>query len=177
MAMINLLSPQYKKQLQEEQRFRFVAIFGFSIFVFLICFVLMLVALRLYVSNQIQTEKFFTTIPPKELALQNQTVQSLKQANADFSALSKLYEKRFSPTTILEHTINDLPSDISLQDIEVSSAGVSLKGFAPTRNSLLNFRKALEADSLFKSVLFPLTNLATEQNIAFTIQMQFQTIK
>lgn len=175
--MINLLPPAYKKELQEEQRFRLLLVWAFSLCVFLICFMLMLVVLRLYLKTQVRSEKFFTAIPQKELAVQNQIIANLKQTNTNFSALSRLYAKRLSPATILSHLEKDLPLDLSLVDLEMSFSGISLQGFAPTRDSLLTFRKNLEADSLFNAIDFPLTNIATEQNITFTIQMQLQANK
>ncbi|MBI1984835.1 MAG: hypothetical protein HYS60_01845, partial [Candidatus Wildermuthbacteria bacterium] len=54
--MINLLPPQYKKELALEETFRLCVILGVSIFVFLLSLALMLFALRVYFQGQIVSQ-------------------------------------------------------------------------------------------------------------------------
>lgn len=169
--MINLLPPQYKKELALQETFRLLLVLAVSFLIFLVCFILMLSVVRIYVKGQIQSEKFLLELPQKDLKASKDRSQELKQANADFATLLNFYKKRLSPTTTFEHISADLPLDVSLASLSISSSGIVLEGFAPTRELLLTFRGNLQGDSFFQNIDFPLTNLVNSRNINFSIRM------
>ncbi len=172
--MINLLPPQYKKELKLQESFRLLVVLGVSFLIFLICFILMLLVVRIYVKGQIQSEKFLLELPKKDLEASKVRSQELKQANANFSTLLNFYKKRLSPAPIFEHISRDLPLDVSLGSFTVSASGIVLEGFAPTRELLLAFRGNLQGDSFFQNIDFPLTNLVNSRNINFSIRMNIK---
>lgn len=169
--MINLLPPSYKEELEQEKSFRLLVVLGISFFIFLICFMLMLFALRIYLKDQIESEKLLSFLSAKELQSQVHAGQNLLNANNDFTALFELYQKRLSFSLIADHIANDLPQDIFLENLDISSSGVVLSGFAPKRDTLFAFKEKLGQDSLFQNINFPLSNLVNAQNINFSIRM------
>jgi len=85
------------------------------------------------------------------------------------------FEDSSSITSIIvASALSHKPEGIFLKSIflESTSEGVSLSvgGVARSRGELTRFVSALEEDPLFREVTFPVSNLAKENNINFTIQ-------
>lgn len=160
--MINLLPPQYKKGLAYQETLRLILALGISFLIFLICFILMLSVIRIYMKGQIQGGGIET---------KKSNSRELTQTNAEFSTLLNFYKKRLSPTSVFDHVSLDLPSEVSLSSLSIAPSGIVIEGFAPTRESLLNFRKNLGQDSFFKTIDFPIANLVNAFDINFSIRM------
>jgi Tfp pilus assembly protein PilN len=78
-----------------------------------------------------------------------------------------------SRSVINEIILNKMP-DMKITQISYDSATktgktITLRGIAPSRERLLQFRKALEDDSAFKKVDLPISNFVKGSNISFSI--------
>lgn len=172
--MINLLPLEYKKDFQREETFRLILILTICIGVFLSSVTLLSIAVRLYAQGKIQEERFRSTIPQGELEARKRIVKDMTSANENFSALSKFYTNRASSLILFDHLQNDVPLLVSLNSFSFSGLSMTLEGFAPTRDMLLEFRQNLQNDSLFEDVNFPLSNLAISENIHFSLQVKIR---
>ncbi len=175
--MINLLPPEYKKELNLEEKFRLSMILGICIFVFLVSLALMLATIRIYLAGQIQEEKFFSSLSTKVTQTNVLVSQDIRNTNTNFSRLLQFYKRRPLVSTTIDHISQDLPFDISLDTLDISSSAVSLQGFSPTRDTLLVFRNNLLKDTTFSNIDFPISNLVNEANIHFVIRMSVKTQK
>ncbi len=79
--------------------------------------------------------------------------------------------KRFSPSLLFESIIRDTPPTLRLEALRVHPEGkeLTIRGFAPTRSSLLTFLANLQKDSLIAKASSPVANLIKETDITFSI--------
>lgn len=82
---------------------------------------------------------------------------------------------------VIQRILLDKKSDLLLTNfqIERSSAtstvgDMTVEGIAGTRESLLDFKKRLEADSTFTAIDLPLSDLAKNKNIFFTLRLKIK---
>ncbi|MEQ1561592.1 MAG: PilN domain-containing protein, partial [Nitrospira sp.] len=64
-------------------------------------------------------------------------------------------------------------NSISFTTVSTSTANISLSGVSGTREALVAFAKSLENTKSFKKVNLPVSNLAKDKNISFSITMTF----
>ena len=65
--MINLLPPEYKKELSKEEQFKIVLTLGIFVLLFLFCFSLILLSIEIYVSGQFEIGKQLIQRSQKEM--------------------------------------------------------------------------------------------------------------
>lgn len=182
--MINLLPPQYKKELKGEEWFRLVLILGLLILLFFVCLSLSLLSIRVYVSGEIQTQQILVESQSKEGgALHRERIQ---EVNAIMAGISSLYAKRLSFVDILERISGALPSSAHLTAFtytplaksgenngeNAAKAQITLAGFAPRVEDLLEFRSKLEQDPLFGNFQFPHANWVRAADIDFSFTFE-----
>ena len=182
MIMINLLPPQQKNELASEERFKLSVIFGIVIFSFFISFVLILFALKFYLFGQLEIQSIFLEQKIAANPQIGQLEKEMNDSNRTIADLASFYGKEYSLTGILDEIIRTVPSEINLNSLSFQPAGegqykakLSLSGFSPTRESLLEFKKNLESKEFFKEVSFPSSIWVEPVNIVFTVN--FKTTK
>lgn len=170
--MINLLPPEQKKELLEEERLRIILILGTVIIAFLICLTLILLALRISFSADFQLEESYFKEKERELEVINiqELEQKIKDYNLSLSKLENFYKNQFHLTEILEKIFVTVPDNSYLTSIgfDAQTLTISLNGFSPDRQTLLQFKENLEKSNLFKEVDFPQNNWLESVNINFS---------
>lgn len=166
--MINLLSPQQKKEIIEEQRYRLFSILGVLAVLFLVVLSLALFSIKTYISGKAQSEKIL--IPAQ---LQGQEEQ-IREINEKLQKLNSFYGKQVSFSGILEKVSKILPRGIRLaslssETVKSGDSKISLQGFSPTRDLLLQLKKDLESESGFRDINFPPSNWVKAENIDFSV--------
>ncbi len=168
--MINLLPPQYKKELRGEERFRLVLILGMLLITFFICLSLSLLSIRVYVSGEIQTQQIVVESQRKEAG--ELRLQDIRKLNEEARGVSSFYEKRIIVSDIVERISNALPAGVYLDSLGYAPKKIILKGFALKTEDLLQIRTSLEQDSLFKNFQFPPSNWVRAENIDFSFDFE-----
>lgn len=97
----------------------------------------------------------------------------LKEAQQKLEILSPEYEK-VSIRTIFDTTISYKPSTVALtgliyQKDDKGNIKIIINGVADRRDDLLMFSQDLKKDALFDDVELPVSNLAKDRNIKFTL--------
>ena len=178
--MFNLLPNQSKKIILKDYLVRRYSII-FMIIVFVqVWFVVLLLP-------SLVTSYF----KEKDLSYQVELIKE-SDVSKDASVISDLiistntklsfYENDFSYPQIipiLENLLSYKSSLVKFTDFMYeassnSSAKISIRGNASTRDSLVSFVQKIEESGLFKEVDLPISNLAKDRNIDFAINLYFE---
>ncbi len=98
----------------------------------------------------------------------------LSSAGALISAISSSVSPPLSPAILRVASLR--PKGIKITSFDISSAGplsaaLTINGTAATRDDLVTFKNVLEGDSVFSNVEEPISDLASAENIQFSMQM------
>jgi len=175
--MINLLPPQYKAELKEEESWKLVLILEILVLIFLICLALILFSVKIFISGQLEAQKIL--LLQKEKKFEESQIQSLEGkiiiSNQTLSKLNSFYQDQTNLTEILEKISETLPLETYLTILNLDPAQISLSGFSPTREILLEFKKNLEQEELLGEIYFPPSNWVKPTDIDFSVN--FKIIK
>lgn len=162
--MINLLPPREKEILLMEKKKRMVIILWALVLFFLICLILILFSIKIYLQTQVESQKILLLEARKEFEQSEfQNLQEgIKSANFTLGKLNSFYQEKIYFSEILERISKTLPAELYLTDLsavfspaEETGVNISLSGFAPTVETLLEFSKNLEKEKGFKDIHFP----------------------
>ncbi len=177
--MINLLSPKEKIVLIQEENQKLILILGIILFLALFCFALILLSIKIYISGELEAQKIFLEQKKLDSSSTQEIEQEIKDQDLSFSDLKTFYEKDFRKSEILERLSQKLPSSTYLTNFSLltkkeSELSVSLSGFSPDRDILLEFKKNLESEDMFQEVDFPPPNWVKPNDIEFSASFKVQ---
>jgi hypothetical protein len=175
--MFNALPEDLKKEIKKEYRLHRTLVTLFAVFFLQICF---LIAIFPTWANSYFKEKGLAT----QIEDMNNS-QSYQDADAVYSIIESTNLKLrvinvnlASPKVvpIVKQIISSRTSGISLSKLSFVATGgntavVSIEGVSKTRESLISYVSVLEKSKIFKTVDLPISNLADEKNIDFTINL------
>jgi len=177
--MINLLPPVEKGKLLLERKKRIIIILWALVLFFLVCLILILFSIKIYLRNQVESQKTFLVEAEKEF--EQSEIQDLRKrissVNLTLTKLNSFYQQKIYLSQILEKISQTLPSEAYLtnlsavfsSDEEEGNVRVSLSGFVSTRETLFEFKKNLEKESNFKEISFPPANWVAPFDINFFV--------
>lgn len=178
--MINLLSPKEKLILIQEENQKLILILGIILFLALLCFTLILFSIKIHISGELEAQKIFLEQKKFDSFSTQEIEQEIKHQNLSFSELKTFYEKDFRKSEILEKISQKLPSSTYLTNFYLSTKekesklSISLSGFSPDRDILLEFQKNLENEDMFQQVDFPPSNWVKPNNIDFSVSFKVE---
>src|SRR3989344_3256231 len=171
--MFVLLSEQNKKDLLRQYRLRITSTVAFlASTIFLISIALLLPSYFLLNAEKVrlegETENFSKHISKKNSEGLINTLNDIKSMVAlvvpeetkIFSTIKTILARR--PSSVLINSFRYTRGD-------GKESSLVLEGMAASRNSLISFSKNLKTDPLFKSVDLPISNLARESDVKFTM--------
>ncbi|MFC1629919.1 PilN domain-containing protein [Patescibacteria group bacterium] len=146
--MINLLPPDYKKEMAAEETKRLVMILGVLVFFSILSFTLALLAVKIYLSGQFDSQQVFLEIEKEKAVLKE--IEDLEKKvevfNEKLSRVDDFYNQRVSLAGTLNKVIDTIPEEIYLTGlVYTKEAGVfTVSGFSPFRDILEDFKANLE---------------------------------
>jgi len=169
--MINLLSPIEKEKLLLEKKKRIVIILWILVLFFLTCSILILFSIKTYIQAQVKSQQYLLTEAKKE---KNQSeIENLQEEinsiNSRLTKLSSFYQDEIYLSDILEKISKTLPKELYLTNLSIIFPFVSLSGFAPTTETLFEFKENLGKEPSFKEVCFPPANWVDLTDINFSV--------
>lgn len=171
--MINLLPPIQKEELKQEERFKLVLILEIITLAFLISLTLILFSIKTSLLAELEIQK--TYFEQREKELKNPQIQELeekiKNLNLTFSELNSFYQGQTNLTAVLEKISKTFPARTYLTTLNFNPATsqISLSGFCPNRETLLEFKKNLEKEEKFEKIYFPPVNWVEPTDINFSV--------
>ena len=189
--MINLLPSIEKKNLSIEKNKRITIVLWFLIFFFIICLILILFTIRIYIKSQVKTQESLLSSrmdEEKQEKVDNYR-NEIKIINSKINKIQFYYENEVLFSDLIEKVSTTLPEEIYLEEVSMVSRVeeaskskeersfilVSLRGFAPIRESLLDFKNNLEQlgkDESFVNISFPPSNWLKKFNIEFSMSLE-----
>ncbi len=178
--MINLLPPQQKESLLEQTHLRLVIILGILFLSFLACLFLSMLLVKSYVLGEIETQKIILEERKRTISLNQGVEKEIRESNILLSDLNTFYEQDVNVTKVLEKLGELLPPQTYLKEFsfnKVVNGGeqerrVSLSGYCPSRESLLDFDARLEEESAFSDVTFSPSSWAKPNDIDFSVSFK-----
>jgi Tfp pilus assembly protein PilN len=175
--MINLISPKEKEKFFMEKIRRMVIVLWFLVFFFIICLILILWAVRIYTKSQLSTQESFTSSAKEEQKVEKieQTKQKVDSINSSLQEMYSFYNNKVYLSGLVEKISKTLHQGIYLTDLSIifkDKIEVSLAGFAPLRDDLLQFKSNLESDEEFVNVSFPASNWVKKSDIDFSVSFE-----
>ena len=181
--MINLLPPQQKEILKDQQYVRLLLILGTMVIVFLLSFLLIALSLRIYLQGEVSFQK--ALLVSFQESTEQSILQELKDRNNAVQNVLSFYNTTTTLTPLFEEVAGALPPELSITSFsytpgsQTKKKGISketrahlkLAGLAPTRKGLLVFRENLQKSALFENMVFPPSNWVTPRDIIFSIEM------
>lgn len=179
--MINLLPPSYKEELRGEEQFRLVFILGILAVIFFVCLSLALLAIRVYLSGEIQAQQIF--VESQRIDEQELRAEQMRELNGDIAEAESFYKSGVLISDVILRISDALPESVYITSLKytpisnASKAGektaqIALTGFAPRTEDLLQIRESLEQDPLFRNVHFPPANWIRATNIDFSFDFE-----
>jgi len=184
-SMINLLPPSYKEELQGEEHFRLVLILGMLIVIFFVCLSLALLAIRVYLSGEIEVQQILVESQSQDD--RTSRVEQVQKLNGDIAEVSSFYENKVLISDVILRISDVLPESVYITslsytpvfnsksgkaDEKPSKVKIALTGFAPRTEDLLQIRTSLEQDPLFGNFHFPPSNWIRATNIDFSFDFE-----
>jgi len=169
--MINLLPQIEKQKLLLERNKKIAIILWVLVLFFLICSILILLSIKTYIQSQVKSQQYLL-VETKEERNQSEIENLQEEINSINSSLTKLnsfYQDRIYLSDILEKISKTLPKELYLTNLSVVLPSVSLFGFAPTTETLFEFKENLEKEPMFKEISFPPANWVDLTDIDFSI--------
>lgn len=174
--MINLLPTQYKAELKQEENWKLVLILGFLFLIFLISLILILFSIKAYIQGEVQSFKILTELQEKTFQTEENRLlrEKINSVNQNLSKLISFYRTKTNSAEILEKISQPLSSQIYLTNVswQKDTSRVSLSGYAPSREILLEFKRNLEEREDFTEVYFPPSNWLKPVDIDFQVSFK-----
>lgn len=177
--MINLIPNEERKKIVKDFYLRLLVVF-FMCLGFSILMASMAITPSYFMANiKVNSAKAKLDVQSKEPVpeVSQKTQGVIKDVNSKLDLLEKAQTNKF---VVSERVVNQIilrkMDDIKIQEmIYEDNAGkgkkITLKGTAPSRERLLLFRRALEADTTFSKVDLPISNFIKGSNIEFSLSL------
>lgn len=171
--MLNLLTPEYKAKIRRVYRTRFLTV------------LLLSVTLTGFVSIVLLIPSFLSALTREQVSENERNTLEGKLSDKSRPDLNKYIEQVGVRLDVLDEDIPQKPSVLIERVIEEKNNAVHLTGFiysdvdkkeltisglADSRDGLVLFKRALEKTELFVSIDLPVSHLAAESDISFTIR-------
>ncbi len=191
--MLNLLPPSEKQILEKEKKYKIVLILEVIVLCSLICFCLILLCLKIYISGQIVAEKIILDQIKQECYVYEieKLEKNTENVNNNLVEINKFYKNRFDSSFLLAKISDILPQDVYLTNFSFTAIPkskkqeskdkqekqeykflISISGFSESREKLYQFKQALESQQEFKEIYLPPSNWAKSENIDFYLNFK-----
>jgi len=183
--MINLLPPKYRKKLREEKRFRLVLLFGVMLGTALVALSIFLLVIQIALSKERFSQESKLSSFEERSSKEDSTLIEIKNWNSKLRNIDSFKQERRSLKDVFDEVDSSLPRELHLFSfsytpaLETKKKGggatktpavIAVTGKAQTREQLLSFKDALQANPFFAEVLFPPSNWVKPQDITFSFQ-------
>jgi len=171
MLKLNLLPPQEKAILAQEQNQRWIVYYGSAILVILLIFMGLLAAIWLGINIQLKSatealDSIKTSFKGQNLQTQQTAIVAL---NNYLKQIENLQTNQKSYSHLLISLAELVPDGVRLDNFSVDEAGAAtLAGFAAKREQVMAFQDVLNKSGFFEKINNPLSNIVKETDITFT---------
>lgn len=172
--MINLIPPQGRKALNREYILRAASVCTGMVGIVFLAATTLLIPTYVYINTQVRTIEHQNIEGDKVSEDFKAAEAEVKFANTISIQLSK-DETSPSISNLIAEVIRIAPPGIFFKNFElnvkkdVKSDGMQVQGMASSRASLLTLKQAIEESALFESAILPISDLARDVDLPFSI--------
>jgi len=180
--MANLLSLEYKRKIRRRAIYKLLIVYilGFTT-VLILASVFLTPSYMLAESKRLTAEKNLELLKTSISAKQNEEFEkTLKETTQKLQVLDVPPTKKFYEVVGL--LVDARTEGLSFNAINFRDASgnvgvynLQLSGFAPSRETLLQFRNNLKEVPIFSNVNLPISVLARDRDIDFSMQLEVDT--
>ncbi len=168
--MINLLPPEQKKELENQEKLKILIHAGVLISTFFICLSMLFFALNLFLDGQLEAKKIIFNSQLQNLDLE--TEKKILEKNKLLNEIFKFEKEKKDFSFALKRIFDNLPEKIELKSISLEKTKerkihAYLTCFAQTREDLIKLKEVLNRE--FEKVSFPPEIWFKEKDIDFTV--------
>lgn len=171
--MFTLLPEQHKKKLWKQYRMRLVSFFCFFVTaVFLIAIGFLFPS---YLSLSLDKNTLSSDVSDLESKISIKNSKGLKETLDQIkTTLSLVKPDETSILNSIQIILKQMPGGISVQSINYirgqgAPSSITISGIASERDNLISFTKQLQKELSFTNVTLPVSNLAKEFNVPFSL--------
>lgn len=176
--MLNLLPQEERHALFAAERMRFFAILALlGAGICAISILLLIPALSVLITLRAETKQALASLAEENT--EEATVDNALLLLQSHSLLLKDTFERAEVSERISHILSQKGAGVSIADITFTGDGkggrMELSGTAHTREDLINFTRALEASPYFTSVVLPVSRLAKNIDLPFSLSLSLAT--
>lgn len=176
--MINLIPPKAKKSLAIEYWMRVVSVWMILWAITLVAAICILLPAYVLISSQVEVYATSAAEASQKVASYENVSVALVRASQEARAVMDESEVvRFSEYVSLFRSLEGDTVQISEIDLERAVNGFAparLSGVAVDRQALASFRDRLQAQDVVESVELPISNLAQDKDIPFSLLVEIK---
>lgn len=178
--MINLLPPEEKQKILKEKRLKTILILEIFVLSFLVSLALILFLVKTYLKEEIAIQKIFFLEREQQIKIHKiqENEKEIEVLNNELLKLDSFYQNQIYLSEILEKISQILPPDIYLANFnfQKESSQISINGFCPSQEILLELKKNLGKQDFIKDLYFPLSNWIKPNDIDFNLSFKLKSI-
>lgn len=179
--MINLIPPVAKKRVVREYRLRVISVWLILLSLALLISTALLSPTLMLIGSLAKAGELDLSEVKQDQSKNEEIADTIKSNNEIVRQFNTSQERiRFSE---LIYTLDDLAGNnvkltqFSFKETEGKIDEISLIGFADTRNSLSEFKEVLDKHEYFSNIKLPISNLAKDRDITFSMQVTYKEPK
>jgi hypothetical protein len=181
--VINLLPPQYKNELRNEEKWKIILNLEIFLFGFLIALTLILLSVKINVEGLDKAYLILNESGQKVIKLEKEHTQTLgvqnlkeevKETNDNLSKLNSFFKEPPDLILTLGRISELLPPNSYLTDFSYQrdSNQIILSGFCENREVLFQLKKNLESQGDLKDFYFPSSNWLNPDNFKLSFKLE-----
>ena len=189
--MINLLPPKYRQKLRGEERFRLVLLLGIIFGIAFLSLSVFLLVIQVSLVTERLSQEFKLSSFEEKSAKEDSTLIEIKRLNSKLKNIENFKQEHRSLKDVLDEVGSSLTQDLHLVSFSYTPsfetkkkggtpiktpATIAVTGKAQTREQLLSFKDALQANPFFAEVVFPPSNWVSPSDITFAFQAKLQNL-
>jgi Tfp pilus assembly protein PilN len=188
--MLNLLPQTEKAFLQKEKNFKTLLILGMALLCALVCFILILLSIKIYIAGSASAENIVFEQFEKQIqnSKSREVEDNIKIYNQNITNINSFYNNRKEVSELAQRISEILPSGIYLtyfsfntveETIKIKDSNktkkeikreISISGFSPTREKLFELKEILKSQTDFHEVYFPASVWTKPYDIVFSLK-------
>ncbi len=172
MLTLNLVSEQLKKEIKSRHIFNLVKKLNYILIIIAIIIAIILLTSKIIlqinftkVVNQTTLVNSYSSVYTKKVRQINSQLNTITQIQNNYVEWSKLFK-----------IISDIvPEGIRFTSLKIDNDGaiIKIRGFAETRDSLVDLKDRFKKSDIFSDIKSPIQDILKKDDINFTIDMKF----